>query len=159
MRFARTLRKNFQHLGDAQAENQAIKIELQASEIHLHKAWQSNESYYRRKYQGWKRFTAWFEWFKFKILDLIWGNGESPLKLLRSVLFVLIFIAAIDALCFLDPQQLASYPQALFRSPQIFFGMLSPKDYPGLYSTFIFAARLVAIGVFMSIVIKRFNRR
>ena len=149
----------FQQLGDAQAANKAIEIELQATEIHLQKAWQSNESYYRKKYQGWKRFGAWLEWLDFKILDWVWGNGESALKLLRSVALVLVAISAVDVLWFLGPGQLGSYLQAPLRAPQIFLGTLVPPTYPGFYLTFILAVRLIAFGFFMSIVIKRFNRR
>ncbi len=47
LRFARALRANFQQLGDATAVNKAMKIELDATEVHLKKAWHSNESYYR----------------------------------------------------------------------------------------------------------------
>ena len=43
MRFARTLRMNFQQVGDAKAANRAIKVELQATMAHLHKAWRSTE--------------------------------------------------------------------------------------------------------------------
>ena len=55
MKFARTLRMNYQQLGDAESVNKAIRIELQATEVHLHKAWGSKESYYRKKYTGLKR--------------------------------------------------------------------------------------------------------
>ena len=44
IRFARTLRVNYQQLGDAGAVNKAICVELRAAELHLRKAWQSNES-------------------------------------------------------------------------------------------------------------------
>ena len=150
---------NFQQLGDAHAANKAIEIELQASEVHLHKAWRSNESYYRKKYRGWRRFKAWLEWLDFKVLDWIWGNGESALKLLRSIALVLAAISAADVLYFLDHRQLESYLQAPLRAPQIFLGTLVPPTYPGLYLTFILTIRLIAFGFFMSIVIKRFNRR
>src|SRR5271170_1288995 len=52
MRFARSLRTNFQQLGDADAVNKAMRVELSATEIHLKKAWQSNESYYRSQHPG-----------------------------------------------------------------------------------------------------------
>jgi hypothetical protein len=42
MRFARTLRTNYQQLGDAQAANMAIHVELEATREHLWKAWRSN---------------------------------------------------------------------------------------------------------------------
>jgi len=61
MRFARTLRMNYQQLGDAESANKAIRVELQATEIHLHKIWNSNESYYRNKYVGWKRIEGFIQ--------------------------------------------------------------------------------------------------
>jgi hypothetical protein len=159
MRFARTLRTNYQQLGDAKSANKAIGVELQASEVYLHKAWQSNESYYRKKYAGWKRIIAFVEWLEFRILDFVWGNGESALKLVRAIVFMLAIIAAIEVFAFRDPLALNSYKDALFEAPQVFFGILTPTRYPGSYLTAIVVARLIAFGFFMSIIIKRFNRR
>ena len=159
MRFARTLRMNYQQLGDAKSANKAIGVELQATEIHLHKAWRSNESYYRKKYAGWDRFKAFIEWVQFKLLDFIWGNGESPSKLLRATLIAFFLMSLIDVWTFRDPQRLDSYRQAFVAAPQIFLGTLSPSYYPSLYLTIILFIRLVAFGFFMSIMIKRFNRR
>lgn len=159
MRFARTLRMNYQQLGDAKSANKAIGVELYATEVFLHKAWQSNESYYRKKYAGWKRLKAFIEWAEFKILDLTWGNGESALKLLRTTVFTLFFMSIIDVVAFRDPQRLNSYAQAFIEAPQVFLGTFSPTHYPKSYLTAILFIRLVAIGFFMSIIIKRFNRR
>jgi hypothetical protein len=159
MRFARGLRMNYQQLGDAASANKAMEVELQASETHLYKAWQSNESYYRKKYAGWKKFWAFVEWVEFKALDLIWGNGESAFKLLRAALFILALIALHDVLIFRDPQVLSNYMQAFFDSPQILLGTLSPEYYSSASLTVILFVRLVLFGFFMSILIKRFNRR
>lgn len=159
LKFARTLRMNFQQLGDAQAANQAIHVELEATEIHLKKAWNSNESYYRAKYKGWKRIEMFLEWVGFKVLDWVWGNGESPLKLLRSIALILLVIALVDAMRFMDPSKVGSYGLGLLRAPQIFFGTLTPPAYPCLYLTLIVVVRLVVFGFFMSIVVKRMNRR
>lgn len=41
LRFARSLRVNYQQIGDAVAANKAIKIELEATGAHLLKAWHS----------------------------------------------------------------------------------------------------------------------
>src|SRR5258706_9314041 len=49
-RFARTLRVNFNKIGDAAAANKVIKVELEATHVHLYKPWRSRESYYRKKY-------------------------------------------------------------------------------------------------------------
>lgn len=159
MRFARGLRMNYQQLGDAASANKAMGVELLASEIHLYKAWRSNESYYRKKYVGWKRIKAFIEWFEFKVLDLIWGNGESALKLVRAALFVLVLMSLYDVLIFRDSQVLGNYVQAFFDSPQILLGTLSPAHYSSASITVILFVRLVLFGFFMSILIKRFNRR
>ena len=159
MKFARTLRVNFQQLGDAQAANRAIEVELAATEIHLKKAWNANESYYRRKYKCWMRIKMFFEWVGFKLLDWVWGNGESPLKLLRSAALLLAMIALVDATFFMDPLKASSYGLGLQHAPQIFFGTLKPPGYPGFYLALIVAMRLIVFGLFMSIVIKRMNRR
>lgn len=159
LRFARSLRMNFQQIGDAKAANKAIKIELEATEIHLHKAWRSNESYYRKKYAGSKRLKVFLEWIGFKALDLIWGNGESALKLARAALVVFGIMTLVDVVKFRDPLALGSYGQSLLQMPQIFLGTLVPNHYSAGYLASITFVRLVAFAFFMSIVIKRFNRR
>lgn len=159
LKFARTLRVNFQQLGDSKSANKAIKVELDATEIHLKKSWRSNESYYRKKYHGWKRIRKYLEWLNFKVLDFVWGNGENTYKLTRSVVLLLIGMALIDALNFQDPTKVKSYSDAIIKMPGIFLGVTSPQNYPSWYLAFIFFTRLVAMGFFMSIIIKRFNRR
>jgi hypothetical protein len=157
--FARTLRMNYQQLGDAASVNKAMGVELQASKIHKWKAWRSNESYYRKKYAGGKRVAAFFNWMSFTILDFVWGNGESLLKLLRAIGLFLVGISVIDVMAFRDNGRLSSYLHALGDAPQIFLGTLSPCNYWVSYLTFIVFIRLIAIGLFLSIIIKRYNRR
>lgn len=109
MRFARTLRMNYQQLGDAESVNKAIGVELQATAVHLYKAWRSNERYYREKYKGCERIKMVEKWASFKTLDLIWGNGESYLKLLRATAVAMITIAVFDATLFRDPKGAGSF--------------------------------------------------
>jgi hypothetical protein len=159
MRFARTLRTNYQQLGDAKSANKAIAVELQATEAHLHKAWNSAESYYRKKYRGYKRFQAFTEWVRFKTLDFLWGNGESSLKLVRAILLALFTISMIDAIAYRDRGLMRSYVAALLDAPQIFLGTLSPPSYPRLFLTLIVFSRFVAFGLLTAIIVKRLNRR
>lgn len=159
MKFARTLRVNYQQLGDASSANKAIQVELKATEIHLHKAWSSNESYYRKKYAKWGRAKAFVEWVQFKTLDFIWGNGESTIKLIRSTLFILLTMTIIDVAAYRNTQLISSYLNSLYESPQIFLGTLTPPNYPRSYLTAILFVRLVTFGFFMSIIIKQYNRR
>lgn len=155
MKFARTLRMNFQQIGDTKGVNKAIKIELDATEVYLYKAWSSNEAYYRNKYQKWKRIHMFFDWLIFKILDFIWGNGESTYKLLRTAMLFLLTMYIVDIICFRPYNYLNSF----IEMPSIFLGILSPENYPALYLALIVFVRLVIMGFFMSIIIKRFNRR
>lgn len=159
LRFARSLRLNYQSLGDSEAVNAAIAIELDASEAHLHKAWKSTESYYRAKYKGVDRVKMFLRWSGFKALDLIWGNGESTWKLARAVGFTLLGMALIHVFFFGNPAQVSEYFIALWKMPQVFLGGLKPSSYPASYLALVFFVRLVAFGFFMSIIIKRFNRR
>jgi len=159
MKFARTLRVNFQQLGDASSVNKAITLELQATEIHLRNAWRSSESYYRDKYPGWRRFTAFVDWIKFRALDLVWGNGESAKKLIGTILAVLLVMGFVDVVAYKDPKLVSSYVTALIEMPQIFLGTFMPSYYPRGYLTFIQFIRLLAFGFFMAIIVKRFNRR
>lgn len=160
-RFARTLRVNYQQLGDAAGANKAIKVELQATELHLHKAWKSNERYYRQKYSGWwPRVKSCAQWSEFKILDFIWGNGESLLKLCRFVLIVLGVMVLIHVLAYGNPWRLDAYLHAFaIEMPATFLGVFAPEHYPKWYLSLITLVRLVAIGFLLSIIIKRFNRR
>jgi hypothetical protein len=151
-RFARTLRTNFQQLGDMPAVHKAIKVDLSA--------WQSNESYYRSHHPGFiARTVAFIEWLEFKALDLIWGNGENLLRLIRAVLIVLALMTISDAIYHGDPSRIQTFINSFPRSFEIFFGTLSPPDYNKGYLALITCVRLVAVGFFLSIIIKKFSRR
>lgn len=159
LKFARTLRTNFQSLGDSEAVNKAIALELEATEAHLLKAWKSPESYYRSKYRGWNKLKVFLQWFSFKTLDLIWGNGESAFKLLRAVVVLILAMSLIHVLLYGAPGKVAEYWSTVWQMPQVLLGVSIPPEYPAWYLAMIFIARLIAFGFFMAIVIKRFNRR
>ncbi|WP_447934415.1 pentapeptide repeat-containing protein [Stenotrophomonas lactitubi] len=159
LKFARTLRMNYQQLGNAQSANKAIQIELDATEAHLLKAWKSNESYYRRKYSGLARIKQFAHWLYFKSLDWIWGNGESSLKLGRSALVVIAILALNDTLEFKNPALLSSYVNSFKEVIPIFLGINTSTPYTPLFMAGVTTIRLMMFGFFMSIIIKRFNRR
>ncbi|UJS23570.1 pentapeptide repeat-containing protein [Thiothrix winogradskyi] len=159
LKFARSLRMNFQQQGNAQAANKAISIELEATEVHLKKAWASKESYYRKKYKGFKRLKTFIEWLEFRLLDLIWGNGESTIKLIRAIIVILIGITVIDVFSTGNINNISDYINSFIKSPQILLGVLNPTYYSSALLAFILFLRLVMFGFFMSIIIKRFNRR
>jgi hypothetical protein len=158
-KFARTLRVNFHQIGDALAANKAIKVELEAARIHLYKAWRSRESYYRKKHPGIKRLGVFVEWLEFVLLDAFWGNGESPLKLLRSLAVFVLAIALGDALFLRDPMLLRSYWAALGNAPQVLLGIDQAVGFSGSVLALIAGLRYIMLACLVSILVKRFSRR
>ena len=159
-KFARSLRTNFQSLGDADSANKAIKVELAATQEHFWKGWKSPESYYRRKYTGQSRVNMFLKWISFKLGDYIWGNGESLWKLGRAVAVLLVIMAFADVfLTGKDIGRIISYRESFLHVPAVFLGIKSPQEYPELYLAIVFAIRFVMMGFLLSIIIKRFNRR
>ncbi|MBD9653760.1 pentapeptide repeat-containing protein [Pseudomonas sp. PDM12] len=159
IRFARSLRMNYQQLGDALSVNKSIGVELEATKEHLYKSWHSNESYYRKKYRSWNRAQQFFLWINFKILDLLWGNGESAWKLARAVLVVLALMTIFDVFNYRAPYSIDSYLNAFILTPQVFLGTAAQANFPSYYITVVTFVRLVLFGFFMAIIVKRFNRR
>lgn len=159
MRFARSLRMNFQQMGDAKAVNKAISLELEATSTYLRKSWASTETYYREKYRGWKRFRQLIKWMEFRTLDVIWGNGENTLKLLRSILVIHLLIALYDTWQFGDAWDLRDYLASVINSPGVFFGLASPHQYPTWAASVIAATRLIGFAFLTAILVKRFGRR
>lgn len=159
MRFARTLRMNFQQTGDAKAVNKAILLELEATATYLKKSWLSSETYYREKYPGWKKVRQFIKWMEFCMLDFIWGNGESTLKLMRTMVLVHAAIAIYDTAAFHDVWSLRDYLGSLVRSPGVFLGSAVPAGYPIWISSSIVAVRLIGVAFLTAILVKRFGRR
>lgn len=159
LKFARTLRINFGQLGDAKAVNKAIKVELAATYEHLRDASFSNAAYYRKKYSGLNRLKSILHYIEFVTLDWLWGNGESLIKLGRASFIVLLLIAGFETGLSDDCATLKIFYDNVLRSPQIFLGT-SKADFiseGGL--TVIFFTRLVVFALFVSILVKRLNKR
>lgn len=159
LRFARSLRMNFQQIGDAKAVNRAISQELEATSHYLKKSWSSSEKYYRDKYPGWKKIPQLIKWIEFRALDMIWGNGENTLKLLRTIFFIHLLIAIFDTYNYHNPWDLKSYLDSFLASPGVFFGIKIPDEYPIWFSSTIAATRLVGFAFLTAILVKRFGRR
>lgn len=159
MRFARTLRMNFSQLGDAKAVNRAISLELEATELYLRKSWSPNRSsYYRKKYPGFKQASQFLRWAEFRVLDFVWGNGESILKLLRTIALTVLGIAIYDTAVSGSGFDLKAYWESVKHAPAVFLGV-QVKSYPPLVLTLIAASRYIGLALTTAILVKRFGRR
>lgn len=153
LELARCLRSNYAQLGNAEGINLAINAELQATKVHLKKATWSRESYYRDKYSGIARAHIGLKYYCFIVLDFLWGNGESLLKLLRSIILANTLIGVVLLLSGLAPLS------SLGTACALFFGTTtSTAQYPTLAVASAFL-RFVLLGLFVSVLVKRLARR
>ena len=90
----RSLRINYQQLGDSQKVNEIILLELEATKEYLFKASFSDDEYYSKKYNAFQqRGLSILRLVGFTFLNIIWGNGEKlkNLHTKRSPLGLLLF--------------------------------------------------------------------
>lgn len=159
LKFAKTLRMNYQGIGEYESVNKATKIELKATKEHLYESWRSKSIYYRTKYKGVKRIKMFFEWLMFKIEDFVWGNGENPIKLFRTGVILWCLMSIWDTIFNKDPDKISDYLLSFTQAPAIFMGIKRTAEYPDWYITTITIIRFIGFALFTSIIIKRFNRR
>ncbi|TBO34448.1 hypothetical protein EYS42_03285 [Aquabacterium lacunae] len=159
MRFARSLRMNFQQIGDAKAVNEAITQELHATSRHLLQSWRSEDDFYRKKYPGLMRVRQFLVWVEFWALHCIWGNGESIPRLLRTILIAILIIAIYDANAINGSATIQDYWESLKVAPAIFLGTLPRPSHTTAAASMIVATRLIALSLLTALLVKRFGRR
>ncbi|WP_253819720.1 pentapeptide repeat-containing protein [Variovorax paradoxus] len=159
MRFARTLRMNFQQIGDAKAVNKAISLELEATSQHLRESWLSESTYHRDKYPGFLRVWQFLAWVEFWVLHFVWGNGESILKLLRTIVFVMFVIALYDAIARTASPTVSDYWDSLKLAPAIFLGTVVRNHHSLAAASTIVASKLIGFSLLTALLVKRFGRR
>lgn len=150
----RSLRVNFSEIGNYEAVNRAASIEVRLTGQHLYKAAYSNESYYRSKYKGWPRFTHAVQHARWKALDLLWGNGESIIRIIFSC-----FVAILAVSILYSRETELSLADALTESIWQFWGKQYAQPMPPIYTLALTITQFVAFGLFMAILIKRLSRR
>lgn len=160
LKFARTLRMNYQQVGDAKAVNRAIVLELEATDVFLKESWSSDSDYYRKKYAGFARVAQLLKWSEFKVLDFVWGNGESVTKLLRSIILVILAVGFVNMFYMEEPRLFAEFLRSLYTAPSMFLGVTPlPAEVPSLLASGVAALRLVGFAFLTAILVKRFGRR
>jgi hypothetical protein len=151
----RSLRTNFAQIGNYEAVNKAASIEVKLTGQHLYNAAYSRQSYYRAKYKGNARLTHVLQHLCWKFLDLLWGNGESIFKVVRTG-FVVIIVAAIFYMYDIVG---VSLPNALIEAFGHFWGVQYRGPMPMTYAVLLTVLRYILFGLFMAILVKRLSRR
>ena len=150
----RSLRVNFSEIGNYEAVNRAASIEVHLTGQHLYKAAYSNESYYRSKYKGMERLSHATQHARWKALDLLWGNGESIVRIMISC-----FVAIIAVSIFYSRGANVSLVDAIMESIWQFWGKQYAHVMPPIYLLALSITQFVAFGLFMAILVKRLSRR
>lgn len=161
-RMLKSLRVNFQQLGDIDAVNRMILLELDASEQYLRLASFSDKEYILKKHGGFKKRTlALLRLINFHFFNLIWGNGEKIQNLILFFVFILITIVFYDMLHVgVDKSDSIKYLfNSIQKAPVVFFINIYPDYYSDFFKTILVFLKLFIFALFTSIIIKRLNRR
>ena len=152
---ARNLRVNFSQIGNYEAVNKAASIEVSLTGQHLYNAAYSRQSYYRAKYKGWSRLVQAMGHARWKALDLLWGNGESIVRVAMSGLAVIV----VAALFLMRDHSQLFFADALWSTFSHFWGIQGGTNLPAAYAVVLTVIRFVLFGLFMAILVKRLSRR
>lgn len=152
---ARSLRVNYSQIGNYDAVNKAASIEVSLTGMHLYNAAYSRQSYYRSKYKGWSRISHVVDHARWKALDLLWGNGESILRVILSGLVVVL----VATLALMHNQPQLNFSDALWSAFSGFWGVQGGIKLTESYVVTLTIIRFVLFGLLMAILVKRLSRR
>lgn len=151
----RSLRVNFGHIGNYSAINKAASLEVKLTGRHLFYAAYSRQSYYRSKYKAWNRVFHAIRHARWKALDLLWGNGESIIRILITGVTIIILWATL--LTWNSPQ--LTWSQSIMSVTYAFWGLIENPKPPTCQVLILTVIRFVLFGLFMAILVKRLARR
>jgi hypothetical protein len=95
---ARSLKVNYQGLGNKKIADIFLDIEIEANEQELMAIFKSSETYYKQRYDWGQRFSSLFEWGWLKAAGLVWGYGHRILRLIISYLVLMSSLSILLAL-------------------------------------------------------------
>jgi len=120
---------------------------------------QSSEYYTLEKYQGWNRFLYAARYCSWKLMDVLWGNGESLWKVIRSAGVTVIVGSLLWHL--LEPDGASLLLQRTGAIAALFFAAPSPNGLavPFWLGVSISIARIILTALFLAVLVKRLARR
>lgn len=162
-KFARSLKLNYASIGDYIKASKAVKLEMQATKSHLLNSWLSGENWYNVKYRGFnKRFAQLLKYIKVSLLDFIWGNGESLIRLVRFNFLIFLLLAVNEVFKSPLTYGFIDFLHTLFiKVPANYVGIETSEfsKYPLGLRLILNILRIISFGLLMSIIIKKYNRR
>lgn len=174
--FLRTIRMNARSIGDAVCENKLVPLELEARrKDKLHAWWPFSGNlgtkevqYYKAEYEAiGKKSQAFLESSMLWIEKVIWGYGESSVRLVFSVLVLVLCLAICnnfskgDAFWELKFGDLRE-SSILILKAVLDLALLNSKELEKLGGLIALAAvtlRVIGLGLFISVVYRRWTYR
>lgn len=156
IQLAKNLRVNYASIGDYDGVNFAINIEISATLEHLKKAAFSKEAYYRGKteFSGFGRLSYGIKYLYCRFFDFLWGNGEKPSKMFLSIPLLLTLLSLIYSYS-LNISILTSIKETI----NIFFIGGESSSLGLIASSAVNIMRYIALGLFVSSLVRRISRR
>lgn len=153
----RGLRKNAESIGDVEDVRMFLAAEMNASEEHWRSAYRQIDGYYVRHYEGLirGRIVPFCRMLGTRIGRYFWGHGDSPLRLLISLV---VWIAIAAAL--VKPSSWGEYMLAAKEVFAIVLGL--PSRGIGVSEWLMMAlaaSRYLFLGLFATVFVRRFARR
>lgn len=157
----RNLRKNAESVGETIDARNAFKLEMESSMEHWRLACKKPSQYYKDHYKGiWKTLDAWRHRFYLTIGKYYWGYGESPIRLLVSIIstiFILSFIPSIDPITKLQTPLIVNFQGLLIA---LLTGNIDYLRSHGTIFIILFSIfRIISIGLLAATFLRRFARR
>ena len=88
---------NANSLGDFNAVREYLLEEIEANKEHYRRARARKEHYYSEKYKSFRsQVEIYWKSFCIYIDDFLWGHGESPMKIIRNVIVIIIILTLIQ---------------------------------------------------------------
>jgi hypothetical protein len=91
---------------------------------------------------------------KWKFFDLLWGNGESVIRVIASALFVILAISLAGTL-----SSSGTFLQVATSSFLTFWGIQAQSAISNYLAVPLIISRFLFFGLFMAILVKRLSRR
>lgn len=158
--FLQILRKNAISLGDVASSRRFVLAEIDAKKEHYRRAWRQDETYYKKKYSGFRKLTLigaqrvglWIDSF-------LWGHGERLWKIAISVPVLLIISAAISTIYWSSGQSdpklsslIAKFWEAFRYYTSLFLDVQNGRNIDRMFwlDWTVVVARYVAFGVLIA---------
>lgn len=153
----RSLRVNFAQIGNQDAVNKAILMEIKLTGAHILNIAKSKQEYFRRKRDKATKcqiLLFWLDYCRWLFIDFLCGFGEKPWRV-----FIWILLAPLIASLIMQLYNQEYNENYLWQAHEIFWGLKSTSHLPSAFSMFLIGVRYLLLSLFTATLVKRLLRR